>query len=290
MNSYSEIQGFAVVDGYQPDGDTIRFVPDQLVEITRLSRGHLATPGADTSVPIRLEGIDAPELHFEGREQPAAKPALDALLAAIGWPPPASAKLPRGVRVRVVARSCDAHGRVIGYLMPAGASSRLEDSVNASLLAAGLVYPLAYASEPAAHRESFGKLALAAREAARGGVPRVATRGVQRRRRGARRARGMAAAVGSAGGARWAAARGARRDRRDVPGGVAEEGGADGVVPCEPAIERGIRPRGRTGHHHALSSDRREWPDRDLADPATDACTRRRARDRRDARKRSHSS
>lgn len=36
--------------------------------------------GKDTSVPVRLEGIDAPELHFAGAQQPAARPALEALL------------------------------------------------------------------------------------------------------------------------------------------------------------------------------------------------------------------
>jgi endonuclease YncB( thermonuclease family) len=179
MNAYASIEGWAVVDGYQPDGDTIRFVPDAMHHVLALPRGHLVPEAADTSVAVRLEGIDAPELHYAGAEQPAARPPLDALLRAIGWPPgheasgaPMPGQHPRGVRVRVVTRSCDAHGRVIGYLFAASAAATgsvsVKASVNACLLAAGLVYPLAYDSQPAAHRALFGSLATTARREGRG--------------------------------------------------------------------------------------------------------------------------
>ena len=71
--SYSSIEGWAVIDGYQPDGDTIRFVPDALPQVFALPRGQLVTAAKDTSVAVSLEGIDAPELHYEGAEQPAAR-------------------------------------------------------------------------------------------------------------------------------------------------------------------------------------------------------------------------
>lgn len=149
--SYSSIEGWAVIDGYQPDGDTIRFVPDALPQVLALPRGQLVTAAKDTSVAVRLEGIDAPELHYEGAEQ-LARPALEALLREIGWPSAtadarATTPLPRGVRVRVVTRSCDSHGRVIGYLFASGA--------NASA--------------------AFAKLADAARRARRGGGSRISS-------------------------------------------------------------------------------------------------------------------
>ena len=55
----------------------MRFVPDELRAFEALERSHLASFGHDTSVCVRLEGIDAPELHYEGAQQPAAKPALE---------------------------------------------------------------------------------------------------------------------------------------------------------------------------------------------------------------------
>ncbi len=64
----------------------MRFVPDELRAFEALERSHLASLGHDTSVCVRLEGIDAPALHYEGAQQPAAKPALDAMLRGIRWP------------------------------------------------------------------------------------------------------------------------------------------------------------------------------------------------------------
>jgi endonuclease YncB( thermonuclease family) len=208
--TFQSIDGWAVIDGYQPDGDTLRFVPDHLPRVLALPRGERVAAAVDTSVAVRLEGIDAPELHYEGREQPAARPALAALLREIGWPPVASRQPspphatprvsrgavapphpappaplpPRGARVRVVTRSCDAHGRVIGYVFAASSASAttsssssssatarivpIDRSVNARLLAAGVVYPLAYDSQPPAERARFAALAAVARREGRG--------------------------------------------------------------------------------------------------------------------------
>lgn len=173
------LHGWAVVDGYQPDGDTIRFVPDDFRQVRQLPRSHLVAVGTDTSVPVRLEGIDAPELHYEGREQPEARRALDALLREIHWPPGdlastshAETGRPRGVRIAVLTRACDSHGRVIGYVfgtgVPRAAAPALEQSVNARLLSQGVVYPLAYDTQPKPHRSLFARLALAARRAGAG--------------------------------------------------------------------------------------------------------------------------
>lgn len=183
--SFAVLEGWAVVDGYLPDGDTVRFVPDDMRAFLRLERSYLAAIGKDTSVCVRLEGIDAPELHYAGAQQPAAKPALDAMLRAIHWPSlavapsSASARIdgatPRGVRVAVLTNGCDSHGRAIGYLFPSEiaethpSASRLlreevlASSVNAGLVASGLVYPLSYRTQPDAHRAMFRELGAAAR-------------------------------------------------------------------------------------------------------------------------------
>jgi len=180
------IEGWVVVDGYLPDGDTVRFVPARMKEVLALPRAHLVRPGKDTSVSVRLEGIDAPELHYAGAQQPAAKPALERLLREIGWPPeavgegPGVARVPRGVLVQLVTSACDAHGRVIAYLYdasPAGNTlPRVADSVNARLVDAGVVYPLAYDSQPARDARLFRELAGGARRAGRGVWARDRTR------------------------------------------------------------------------------------------------------------------
>jgi endonuclease YncB( thermonuclease family) len=186
-DSFVVLQGWAVVDGYQPDGDTVRFVPDEMRAFESLERSHLASFGHDTSVCVRLEGIDAPELHYEGAQQPAAKPALDAMLRGIHWPSEplvatqaGKGSVPRGVRVAVLTKGCDSHGRAIGYVFadeiakakPSAAElvhvDALARCVNAQLVTSGVVYPLAYQSQPPAHRALFRSLAGRARDARAG--------------------------------------------------------------------------------------------------------------------------
>jgi endonuclease YncB( thermonuclease family) len=201
FRSFVVLQGWAVVDGYQPDGDTVRFVPDELRAFESLERSHLASFGHDTSVCVRLEGIDAPELHYEGAQQPAAKPALDAMLRGIHWPSEPlvamhegnagkgrTRSVPRGVRVVVLTKGCDSHGRAIGYVFadevakakPSAAElvhvDALARCVNAQLVTSGVVYPLAYRSQPPAHRALFRSLAGKAREARAGVWGRDASR------------------------------------------------------------------------------------------------------------------
>ena len=57
--------------GFQPDGDSMQFKPDQPKLLDRLERTadayRLTSIG---STQLRFEGIDALELHFEGHHQP----------------------------------------------------------------------------------------------------------------------------------------------------------------------------------------------------------------------------
>ena len=175
--SYIAVPGYIVIDGYQPDGDTVRFIADETRIFLDLPRARSDAFGKDTSICVRLEGIDAPELHYEGCAQPHGDVALDALLNDIAW---ASAKTikgePRGIRATVLTRSCDVHGRVIGYLFTDPSllgerASTLEDttklgeSVNAHLLRRAVVYTLAYRSQPSPHRTLFRAIAEDARKA-----------------------------------------------------------------------------------------------------------------------------
>ena len=150
--------------GYAPDGDTVRFVPDRPSDFARLERVERIRAGRDGSVSLRLEGVDAPELHYLGEAQPLGERARDALVQGLGE---------RGV---VVASRCDPHGRVVAYVFAGEGSEAVRElawgaagavvlrgSANAQLLARGDAYPLAYRTQPAAHRAVFAEVARGAR-------------------------------------------------------------------------------------------------------------------------------
>jgi len=66
--SYRVIAGRAVLVGKQPDGDSVRFVPDDATLLTGLKNGDRVRVSGDGSVQLRFDGIDAPELHYQGAE------------------------------------------------------------------------------------------------------------------------------------------------------------------------------------------------------------------------------
>ena len=78
------ISGSFFATNYSPDGDTIRFKPDEIGDLALLD-GVPADPNARGHVSLRLEGIDALETHFEGRHQPLAlaNSARDRLLQLV---------------------------------------------------------------------------------------------------------------------------------------------------------------------------------------------------------------
>ena len=69
------LRGELVVVGKSPDGDSIRFIPRSPALLRSLAGGGRVDPSADGSVQLRLDGIDAPELHYNGLAQPLAEPA-----------------------------------------------------------------------------------------------------------------------------------------------------------------------------------------------------------------------
>jgi endonuclease YncB( thermonuclease family) len=105
---------------FAPDLDPIRFAPDRLGALDRLPGTERLRVSHDGSVQLRLEGVDAPELHYQAHAQKLGDAARAALLRAAGF----EAERPAGdgeragatsVRGAIAARGVDPHGRVIAY-------------------------------------------------------------------------------------------------------------------------------------------------------------------------------
>ena len=79
------IHGAFLIQGKSPDGDSIRFVPDDPTLFDDLYRRHRMKFSADGSIQLRLEGIDTPETHYGVQAQPYGETARDALLTALGY-------------------------------------------------------------------------------------------------------------------------------------------------------------------------------------------------------------
>jgi endonuclease YncB( thermonuclease family) len=174
--------------GPEPDGDTVKFAPDTPALVEAMPRRSGRPPAINSrGISVRLEAIDALETHFEETHQQlaGANEARDALLAQLGFTNVHFyADLPNKVESAdqdslpgyVLSNGIDANGRMIGFVYPNnptfadGASIFLDNagvdtSINAQLLAAGLVYPAFYGTLPATLREHLAEASRAARAA-----------------------------------------------------------------------------------------------------------------------------
>src|SRR6059036_299329 len=79
------IAGTLVLVGYEPDGDSVRFIPTSKSLIDKLAQHQRARFSADGSLQLRLEAIDAPETHFESQAQPLGVPARSQFLKLLGF-------------------------------------------------------------------------------------------------------------------------------------------------------------------------------------------------------------
>ena len=135
MSRYTPIKGSFHVVGTEPDGDTIRFQPDDPTIVT-----HLGPPGqapkfsADgTQINTRFEGIDALETHFAGtHQQPRLGDlAAERMLAITGFTrvvrtgSKVAAAEPPSIRGHVAANSLDSYGRMIAFVF--GEEAQAED-------------------------------------------------------------------------------------------------------------------------------------------------------------------
>lgn len=185
----------------KPDGDTIKFAPDDPETLGTLSRaaGMCIDLGADWKVSVRFEGIDALELHFRApggdyrQHLGLAEQARDRMLELLGFGNPqftrpaadacpitdntmfAAVNPPTAQRRGFLfARDVDSNGRIIAFVFPGDhplpdGSAVLVDaamilaSVNATLLNEGLAYPTLYSSMPPDLRPVFADAARQAR-------------------------------------------------------------------------------------------------------------------------------
>jgi hypothetical protein len=165
--------------GFQPDGDSMQFKPDDPSLLDRLDR--VAQPYRLTSIgstQLRFEGIDALELHFEGHHQPLAlaDAARDWLtgrldMNPVPYKPPSNITVAPpvahdGTRGYILSRALEAHGRPVSFVFKGdpdgndGDEVRLEapllkKSLNFKSIASGNSYPLFYDTLFASLRDSL---------------------------------------------------------------------------------------------------------------------------------------
>jgi endonuclease YncB( thermonuclease family) len=184
------IPGRFVIVGKEPDGDSVRFVADRPELYRQLQRAYRIKPSRDGSVQLRLEGIDATELHYGTAAQPLGANSRDRLLALMGFHnirfggaqlTLVEAAEPDGVRGTILTKAADANGRPISYVLLAADATglsagqwvdvdagTLDRTLNLRLLREGLVYYTVYTSTPWEHRQRLREIAGAARNAGLG--------------------------------------------------------------------------------------------------------------------------
>ncbi|MEM9795276.1 MAG: hypothetical protein AAF919_02235 [Pseudomonadota bacterium] len=162
-----------------PDGDSVRFVPDNpdcLFALPRRGRPPKLNPN-NGSITLRFEGIDTPET---GAALPWSENATTAMLAflaldaadtAPGW---------------IATAQLGPNGRPIAFVFPGAAPEadgadiwlgpeEIKTSVNWAQLAAGLAYPLFYDTLFDDLRGAMAEAAIQARQAGNGLWPEDVT-------------------------------------------------------------------------------------------------------------------
>jgi endonuclease YncB( thermonuclease family) len=180
------IQGKLVIVGYEPDGDSVRFVADDASHYDQLQRAdRIRLSQHDGSVQLRFEGVDAPELHYGTNAQPLGDSARDALLTWIGFTDikydqnsetRVRSATPTSVRAAILTQMAEANGRPVAYVLVEATGSLptdgtwvnvdealLDQTLNARLLSEGQAYYTVYTSTPVSHRRLFRELAANAR-------------------------------------------------------------------------------------------------------------------------------
>ncbi|KAL5350657.1 hypothetical protein ACLOAV_004226 [Pseudogymnoascus australis] len=183
--------------GPEPDGDTIKFLPDDPQLVMDLPRISGIKPQINKrGISVRLEAIDALETHFNNTHQwlDGANMARDKLLAYLGFknvvfledhPNIIESASHDSLPGYVLSNGIDANGRVIGFVFK-GSDDRpgedgstitvdtmlLDKSINTKLLADGQVFPAFYSTLPARLREHLASKSQAARAAKKGIWPR----------------------------------------------------------------------------------------------------------------------
>ncbi|MGB3587867.1 MAG: lamin tail domain-containing protein [Tunicatimonas sp.] len=169
------------LSGPEPDGDTVKFLPDNRILVDVLSApGRSAAFNQRGMINLRFEGIDALETHFAGSHQNLewAEAARDKLLSQIGFTSiEFSDRNPNKIitvddhpqRGYILANNLDTFGRIIAFVYTGDTAqvdgsqvfiedSHVNQSLNYQLLEAGLVYPAFYTSLPTDLKQSLAQL------------------------------------------------------------------------------------------------------------------------------------
>jgi endonuclease YncB( thermonuclease family) len=179
------LAGALIVVGKSPDGDSIRFIPENPALLTGLAGADAIDPSADGSVQLRLDGIDTPETHYNALAQPLGEVARDELLAWCGFSEvrwnadQVVSSQPDSIPATVLTRMADVNGRPIALLLvgsglPAdGASVAVDDALvartaNFALASSGAAYPTVYGTTPEPVRLALLAPAREAYDAGRG--------------------------------------------------------------------------------------------------------------------------
>ncbi|KAH7190872.1 hypothetical protein DER44DRAFT_753132 [Fusarium oxysporum] len=178
---------FVVRNGLQPDGDTIRFKPDNVDFVEELRRGSHGSTIMNEGVNIRLEAVDALE---KSQELTGATAARDELLRRLGFtdvrfsgnPPFIINSGDQEISGHVLSNGFDSFGtRLVGFIYEGDGSvhgsdgsvisldrSLVDESVNTTLLSEGYVFPAFYDTLPENLREHLAIKSTAARMAKKG--------------------------------------------------------------------------------------------------------------------------
>jgi endonuclease YncB( thermonuclease family) len=188
---YRKIDGMFILAGKQPDGDSIRFKANNLNDWKKLKRSHLIKPSnVDQSVQLRLEGVDAPELHYGTARQPLGEVARDWLLNAMGFSNvtyksdgmTVVSSQPPEVRGTILSQAAEANGRPVSYILLEADAHKakvhngwvyvgqdlLPSTMNARLLAASMAYLTVYSTTPDEHISLLREIAIGARNGGQG--------------------------------------------------------------------------------------------------------------------------
>jgi endonuclease YncB( thermonuclease family) len=181
---YKAIAGEFVLLGKSPDGDSVRFVADDVDSFEDLHRAFRIRPArTDGSVQLRFEAVDTPETHYGVHAQPLGDVSRDAMLQRLGFTNVSfnasgevTASTPDRVRGVILSKAADANGRPISYVLTEDnaeglepgewnrvGNSVLQRSINWFLLEQGHAYYTVYTSTPISHRRVLRPLAEQAR-------------------------------------------------------------------------------------------------------------------------------
>ncbi|MEV0077409.1 hypothetical protein AB0H58_13460 [Nocardia neocaledoniensis] len=181
------ISGVFVAEGAQPDGDSVRFRPDDPTEWDRVPGPHRVKRNAAGAAQLRLDGIDTLETHYTPRHGtrthqplPLAHAAAAELLAWLGFTgvvrneaETVTATDQDTVPGFVLTRGADLHGRCVAFAGRGAAPQEsgsemfvdvalLRLTLNHHQLATGLAYPTFYRSLFPTLRAEFAAVSAAA--------------------------------------------------------------------------------------------------------------------------------